>query len=173
MKDKLIGQSDKKRFFVKKCLAVYADALAQEAQCLETRAKILSNRALLHLWVKNYRKCVEDCLEAMKLDPKFIRPYARAAEALLGLGNFEKSIQIADKGLQIEFMKELKDIREEAMKKYDEEQKKLKEKQSRKRETDQGILGLCVENKIILGNPSDFPLPQIYNVEIVDIRESS
>lgn len=166
MKEKLIGQSDKKKFFVKKCLAVYADALAQEAQCIETRSKILCNRALIHLWTKNYRKCVEDCLEAMKLQPNYVRPYARAAEALLGLENYEKCIQMADKGLHIEFIKELKDIREEAMKKYDEQQQKLKEKQSRKKEADTEIVSKCIENKIILGNVSDFPLPQIYNVSL-------
>lgn len=173
MKEKLIGQADKKRFFLKKCLAVYADALAQEAQCFETRAKILSNRALLHLWVKNYRRCVEDCLEAMQLDPKFIRPYARAAEALLGSGNYEKCIQIADKGLQVEFLKELKDIRDEAIKKYDVEQLKLKAKQSKKKEADYELITKCVENKIILGNPSDFPLPQIYNVYILLTTEKA
>lgn len=164
MKEKLVGQGDKKKFFLTKCMNVYADALSQEAQCIQTRARILSNRALLHLWAKNYRKCVEDCLEAMKLDPTFVRPYARAAEALLGVGNYEKCIQMADKGLHIEFIKELKDVREEAMKKYDEEQEKLKVKQTKKKEANQEIISKCIENKIILGNPSDFPLPQIYNV---------
>lgn len=165
MKDKLIGQSDKKRFFLTKCLAVYSDALAQEAQCIETRSKILSNRALIHMWNKNYGKCVEDCLEAMKLSPNFVRPYARAAEALLALQMFEKCIKMADKGLSLEFIKELKDVREEAIKKYDAEQEKLKEKQTKKKEADTFLISKCSENKIILGNPSDFPLPQIYNVD--------
>ena len=164
MKSKLVGQSDKKRFFLTKCMNVYADALAQEAQCIKTRARILSNRALLHLWVKNYRKCVEDCLEALKLEPTFVRPYARAAEALLGLGNYEKCIQMADKGLHIEFIKELKDVRDEAIKKYEEEQDKLKVKQTKKKEVNNEIISKCIENNFILGNPSDFPLPLIYNV---------
>jgi len=153
MKDKLIGQSDKKKFFLTKCLNVYADALAQEAQCIQTRAKILSNRALLHLWVKNYRKCVEDCLEAMKLDPNFVRPYARAAEALLNLGNYEKCIQMADKGLHIEFIKELKDVREEAIKKYDEEQEKLKIKQTKKKKPTMRSSVNVLRTKLYLETP--------------------
>lgn len=165
MKDKLIGQSDKKRFFLNKCLAVYSDALAQEAQCFETRAKILSNRALVHLWVRNYRKCIEDCLQAIQLDPKFVRPYARASEALLCLGMHEKCIQMADKGLKIEFIKELKDIREEAIKKHTAELEKLKEKQQKKKENNEELITACSKAGFILGNPSDYPLPQIYNVE--------
>ena len=164
MKEKLVGQTDKKRFFLRKVLNVYADALAQEAQCIQTRARILSNRALVHLWVKNYRRCIEDCLEAMKLDPGFVRPYARAAEALFGLKNYEKCIQMADKGLHIEFIKELKDVREEANRKYEEELEKLKAKQTKKRDGDKEIIDLCIQNQIVLGNPSDYPLPQIYNV---------
>lgn len=172
MKEKLIGQEDKKKFFLKKALAIYADALAQEAQCFSTRAKILSNRALVHLWVKNYRKCVEDCLEAMKLDPKYARPYARAAEALYGLGNYEKCIQLAEKGLQLEFVAELQKLRDDAIKRFEEEQEKLKAKQTRKKEANQEIVDKCIENKIILGNASDFPLPQIYNVNFSNRRGS-
>lgn len=164
MKDKLIGQPEKKKFFLNKCLAIYSDALAQEAQCFETRAKILSNRALVHLWVKNYRKCIEDCLQAIQLDPKFVRPYARAAEALLGLGLYEKCIQMAEKGLKLEFIKELKEVRDEAIKKHEAELEKLKEKQQKKKESNEELILACEKSGIILGNQSDFPLPQIYNV---------
>lgn len=168
MKDKLLGQADKKKFFVKKCLAVYSDALAQEAQCVETRAKILSNRALVHLWVKNYGKCVKDCLQAIQLSPKFTRPYARAAEAMLGLGLFEKAIKMADEGLKLEFIKELKDIREEAIKKHEEELNLQKSKEEKKKEANHEILSACESRGIVLGNPSDFPLPQVYNVGYFD-----
>lgn len=168
MKEKLLGQSEKHRFFVKKCLAVYSDALAQEAQCIETRAKILSNRALVHLWVKNYGKCIEDCLQAIQLDTKFTRPYARAAEAMLGLGLYEKAIRMADEGLKLEFIKELKDIRDEAIQKHDKETEILKSKQIKKKDADYQIITACAKNGILLGGPSDFPLPQVYNVEKID-----
>ena len=173
MKKKLLGQPDKKRFFIKKCMEIYTDALIQNAQCYETRAKILSNRALLQMYLKNYRKAVEDCLEAIKLDPKFIRPYCRACECLLNLGMFEKCLKLADKGLAVEYMKEMKDIRDEALRKFEEETAKSKEKQIKVKEESCKLVEKCRELSVVLGNVSDYPLPQVYNVAISDRRGSS
>lgn len=164
MKDKLLGKADKKRFFIKKVMSIYSDALAQEAQCFQTRAKILSNRALLHMWLKNYGRAIEDSLEAIKLDPKFVKPYVRTCESLLKLHKYEKCIKLADKGLAVEFIKELKDIRDDAIKLHEQENAKLQEKFSQKKEADQKLLKLCEDNKLVLGGPSDYPLPQVYNV---------
>lgn len=168
MKKKLLGQSDKKRFFIKKCMEIYTDALIQSAQCFETRAKILSNRALLQMYLKNYRKAVEDCLEAIKLDPKFIRPYCRACECLLNLGMFEKCLKLADKGLSVDYMKEMKDIRDEALRKLEAENAKSKEKQIKAKEENWKLIDKCRELGIVLGNASDYPLPQVYNVGAAD-----
>lgn len=164
MKEKLLGKSDKKRFFIKKCMEIYSDALSQSAQCYELRAKILCNRALLQMWLKNYGKAIEDCLEAIKLDPKFIRAYARACEGLLNLGMYDKCLKIADKGLSIDYQKELKGIRDDASKKLEAENSKKGTKQVQKKEEDKQLLNLCKEAGIVLGNLSDYPLPQVYNV---------
>ena len=173
MKKKLLGQPDKKRFFIKKCMEIYTDALIQNAQCFETRAKILSNRALLQMYLKNYRKAVEDCLEAIKLDPKFIRPYCRACECLLNLGMYEKCLKLADKGLAVDYMKEMKDIRDEALKKLEEETAKTKEKQTKAKEENTKLVEKCRELGVVLGAVSDYPLPQVYNVASHHISEDS
>lgn len=173
MKKKLLGQPEKKRFFIKKCMEIYTDALIQNAQCFETRAKILSNRALLQMYLKNYRKAVEDCLEAIKLDPKFIRPYCRACECLLNLGMYEKCLKLADKGLAVDYMKEIKDIRDEALKKLEEETAKTKEKQTKVKEENSKLLDKCRELGVVLGAVSDYPLPQVYNVAARDNSEDS
>ena len=173
LSQKLIGKPDKKIFFIRKCINIYTDALSQNAQCFEMRAKILSNRALLHMYNKNYRKAIEDCLDAIKLDPKFIRPYCRACECLLNLGMYEKCLKLADKGLAIDFMKEMKEIRDEALTKLEAENSKMKEKQTKKKDEDTKLIEACRELGIVVGVPSDYPLPQVYNVFSYNDREGS
>jgi len=102
MKEKLLNLpkgEERPIFFIKKAMDTYCDALAQSANMPEIRKKLLSNRALINLWLKNYGKVVEDCLNSISIDKTFISPYVRAVEALVGLGKWERAIQIADKGL--------------------------------------------------------------------------
>lgn len=164
MREKLLNNPDKKKFFIKKCMAIYSDALAQTAQCFQTRAKILSNRALLHMWMKNYRKAIEDSLEAIKFDSKLMKPYCRASEALLKLGMYEKCIKLADRGLKVDFLKELKEVREEAYEKLTKENEEKQKKAEVKKGENDKLHELCRENKLVLGQLSDYPLPQVYNV---------
>ena len=173
MKDKLIGKQDKHRFLIKKCLEIYSDALSQNAQCLETRAKILSNRALLHMWAKNYGKAISDSMDAIQISPTFIRPYVRACESLLRLDKYEKCIRLADKGLQVEFLKELKEIRDEAVKKLDIETEKLRQKQSKKQQANSTLLQACESAGLTLGPVSDYPLPTVYSVDFILYLEDS
>jgi tetratricopeptide (TPR) repeat protein len=173
MREKLLNNPEKKKFFIKKCMAIYGDALAQTAQCFETRAKILSNRALLHMWMKNYRKAIEDALEAVKFDSKLMKPYCRASEALLKLGMYEKCIKLADRGLKVEFLRELKELREEAYTKLTKENEEKQKKAEAKKGESEKLMELCKQSRIVLGQLSDYPLPQVYNVvEVVTIRGS-
>jgi len=95
MQEKLLnvpkGQ-DKPIFFIKKAMEAYCDALDQEAALPEIRKKVLSNRALINMWLKNYGKVVEDCLNSISLDKSFISPYVRCTEALVDLQKWEKAI---------------------------------------------------------------------------------
>ena len=164
MKQKLLGKDDKKKFFIKKCLEIYSDALAQSADNKMLRAKVLSNRALLHMWMKNFRSAIEDALAAMQLDEKLIKPYVRCAESLLKLGMYEKGVKIADKGLLIENNKELQAIREECYKKFEKEAAASSARKSRIDNDMQKLLDVLKDKKLVLGECSDFPLPTVYNV---------
>lgn len=165
MREKLLNCPDKKKFFIKKCMEIYSDALAQTAQCFEIRAKILSNRALLHMWMKNYRKAIEDSLEAIKYDSKLMKPYCRASESLLKLGMYEKCIKLADRGLKVDFLKELQELREEAYAKQTKENEEKQLKAQSKKGQNEKLTQLCKQNNIVLGQLSDYPLPQVYNVD--------
>lgn len=68
MKRNLLGKKERPIFFIKKAMDSYCDALYQKATCLEMRKKILSNRALINMWLKNYGKVVEDCVNSISID---------------------------------------------------------------------------------------------------------
>jgi len=167
MKEKLIGQQDRPIYFIKKAMDSYCDALAQEAQCLDLRKKILSNRALINLWLKNYGKVVEDCIDAISIDPTFISPYVRGTEALVKLEKYDKAIQLAGKGLsQDSKNKVLLELKGEAESKFDassmielNKQKALKKKKNE-------IIQTCLQKGVYIGALSDFVIPEVYVREI-------
>lgn len=165
MKEHLVGKKDRKTYHIKKAMEAYCEALFQEAKCLEMRKKILSNRALINLWLKNYGKVVEDCLKAIAIDPEFIRPYVRVCEALVALEKFEKCVLMADKGLEKDKgNKILKGLRKEAAKGLN-KQKEILNKKKEIIEKKKSIVQTTCEGKgIVLGEPSSFPLPSVYSV---------
>ena len=51
--------------------------------------------------IENYGRVIEDSVEAMRLNPTFIKPYFRCAQAYLTLEKYEECIKMADKGLEV------------------------------------------------------------------------
>ena len=71
-------------------------------------------------------------------------------------------------------MKELKEIRDEAVKKLDIETEKLKQKQTKKAEANTKLLQACESTGLTLGPVSDYPLPTVYSVSLSSkVRETS
>lgn len=167
MKEHLIGKKDRKTYFIKKAMDCYCEALHQEAKCFEMRKKVLCNRALINLWLKNYGKVVDDCLNAISIDKEYLRPYVRACEALLALKKFEKCIQMTKKGLLVEKKnKILLDLKKEAEKGLKQKNKILKKKEDIVNKKKNLIQQKCEEKGVVLGNLSSFPLPSVYSVNI-------
>lgn len=105
MQEKLLnlpkGQ-ERPLYFIKKSMDCYCEAINQDAKLPEVRKKLLSNRALINLWLKNYGKVVEDCLNSISIDKTFISPYLRCTEALVALSKWEKAIIMAENGIKAE-----------------------------------------------------------------------
>lgn len=188
MKEKLLGLpkgQERPVFFIKKAMDCYCDALLQEAKMPELRKKILSNRALINLWLKNYGKVVEDCINAISLDKTFMSPYVRAIEALTGLGKWERAIKMADKGIEQERenfenagtkgtfdpkktgkCKIFIDLKKEAKKGLDKQKSKDAHKAKLEAAKNTKVALSCNEKGIVLGQMSNFPLPDIYSREL-------
>lgn len=165
----------------------YCDALNQNAQMPELRKKLLSNRALINLWLKNYGKVVEDCLNSISIDKAFISPYVRAVEALVGLGKWDKAIKLADKGIAQEeenfngsqgqkkgkFNPQkygkcpiLQELKKEAQVGLKKQKAKEEVKEKKKAAKNTRVALTCTEKGVVLGKMSNFPLPDIYSREL-------
>ena len=146
----------------------------------------MSNRALINLWLKNYGKVIEDCLNSISIDSNFISPYVRCTEALIALRKWEKAIQMIDKAIAIEeinFNNEntntglkftdkygkcqiLLGMKKEAEKALAIVKKKEQEKAKIEAEKNTEVALTCIKKGVVLGRMSSFALPDIYSREL-------
>ncbi|NXP07506.1 TOM34 protein, partial [Thinocorus orbignyianus] len=71
----------------KKAVEKYSESLQLNQECAT-----YTNRALCYLTLKQYKEAVQDCTEALRLDPKNIKALYRRAQALKELKDYKSSI---------------------------------------------------------------------------------
>ncbi|NXT83759.1 TOM34 protein, partial [Zapornia atra] len=71
----------------KKAVEKYSESLKLNQECAT-----YTNRALCYLTLKQYQEAVQDCTEALKLDPKNIKALYRRAQASKELKDYKSSI---------------------------------------------------------------------------------
>ncbi|NXS42423.1 TOM34 protein, partial [Balaeniceps rex] len=71
----------------KKAVEKYSESLKLNQECAT-----YTNRALCYLTLKQYKEAVQDCTEALRLDPKNIKALYRRAQALKELKDYKSSI---------------------------------------------------------------------------------
>jgi DnaJ family protein C protein 7 len=67
-----------------------------------TEASYYANRAACFLGMKKYLKCIEDCNETLKLDPKFTKAIKRKAKSLYLSGKIQEARQQYRSALEID-----------------------------------------------------------------------
>ncbi|NWW53825.1 TOM34 protein, partial [Pedionomus torquatus] len=65
----------------------YSESLQLKQECAT-----YTNRALCYLTLKQYKEAVQDCTEALRLDPKNVKALYRRAQALKELKDYKSSI---------------------------------------------------------------------------------
>ncbi|NWU70846.1 TOM34 protein, partial [Pterocles burchelli] len=71
----------------KKAVEKYSESLKLNQECAT-----YTNRALCYLALKQYKEAVQDCTEALRLDPKNVKALYRRAQALKELKDYKSSI---------------------------------------------------------------------------------
>lgn len=72
---------------------LYSEALQVDPSNKGTNSKILQNRAMARLKIKEYKAAVADCNEALKLDPTYTKARKTRAKALGESGNWEQAVK--------------------------------------------------------------------------------
>lgn len=65
--------------------------LYSEALEIQPSENILSNRAASYIAIKEYKRALDDCKAAIRINPEFARVYKRLFQAHLALGNIEEA----------------------------------------------------------------------------------
>ncbi|KAI1959039.1 HSP70/90 co-chaperone [Ophidiomyces ophidiicola] len=81
---------------------VSADPEGDREAMREVEEKVLVNRALCNLEMKNYRSCTLDCAAALQLNPRNLKAYYRTARALLALDKTPAARDAAHRGLALD-----------------------------------------------------------------------
>ena len=61
-----------------------------------------SNRANAYLSLKEYQKCVDDCKQAIQIEPAFVKAHYRMVRALFNMDLLEEAKQAAETALAID-----------------------------------------------------------------------
>ncbi|EAW08145.1 DnaJ and TPR domain protein [Aspergillus clavatus NRRL 1] len=77
----------------RKAIELWSEALAVDPQNKDMNAKILQNRAQAYINLKEYDNAINDCSEALKLDPSYIKAQKMRAKAYGGAGNWEEAVR--------------------------------------------------------------------------------
>ncbi|XP_015737010.1 mitochondrial import receptor subunit TOM34 [Coturnix japonica] len=81
----------------KKAIEKYSESLKLNQECAT-----YTNRALCYLTLKQHKEAVQDCTEALRLDPKNVKAFYRRAQALKELKDYKSSIADINSLLKIE-----------------------------------------------------------------------
>ncbi|ERF76193.1 hypothetical protein EPUS_07393 [Endocarpon pusillum Z07020] len=72
---------------------LYSEALMVDPSNKGTNSKLLQNRAAARMKIKEYKEAVEDCDQALRLDPTYTKAQRTRAKALGESGNWEQAVK--------------------------------------------------------------------------------
>lgn len=79
----------------------YTKGIAMDCDITTINASLYLNRAACNLELKNYRRCINDCKQGLKLDPKNVKAYYRMAKAFFAIEKFDEAKQALEFSLKI------------------------------------------------------------------------
>ncbi|KAJ5959784.1 Heat shock protein DnaJ N-terminal [Penicillium vulpinum] len=87
------GNSAYKAKDYRRAIDLWAQALEVDPSNKDMNAKILGNRSQAYINLKEYDAAIEDCTEALRLDPGYIKAMKYRAKAYGKAGNWEEAIR--------------------------------------------------------------------------------
>ncbi|ORZ41472.1 hypothetical protein BCR44DRAFT_1422884 [Catenaria anguillulae PL171] len=99
----------------------YTQGIDQQCSDNKLNATLYCNRAAVHIEMGNFRKCVNDCIAAIKLNPALVKAYYRMGRAYTKLDKFDEAVAALSRAITLDPENgTVKVALEEAQKKLDE-----------------------------------------------------
>ncbi|TGZ67530.1 hypothetical protein CRM22_004744 [Opisthorchis felineus] len=93
------GNYHYKRKEFSKAIDSYSGGLRAKPKDMNLVAVLLTNRAICHWYLRNYRSCILDCKAALVADPQHQKAYVKAVEACLALDKIRDCLELCELGL--------------------------------------------------------------------------
>lgn len=80
----------------------YTEGIKMKCQNEELNANLYNNRSAAQFFLKNYRSAIEDANKAIALNPQYLKPLLRAAQANLRLLKYDECTRYCDLALAVD-----------------------------------------------------------------------
>ncbi|GMF74912.1 unnamed protein product [[Candida] boidinii] len=86
----------------KDAIEFYKKGLEIKCDVPEINGSLYLNRAACNLELKNYRRCINDCKECLKIQPTNIKAFFRAAKAYFAIEKYDEAIEVLEYAVKID-----------------------------------------------------------------------
>ncbi|OWB72168.1 hypothetical protein B5S31_g1874 [[Candida] boidinii] len=120
----------------KDAIEFYKKGLEIKCDVPEINGSLYLNRAACNLELKNYRRCINECKECLKIQPKNIKAFFRSAKAYFAIEKYDEAIQVLEYAVTIDNKNAaintlLKTVKDKKRFLWETEQQKLKVEQQK------------------------------------------
>lgn len=93
---------------------LYTEALEIDPKNTSTNAKIYFNRATVLAKLNKIEESIEDCSNALKLDPTYLKALLRRAKSYMGTGQYEEAVRDYEKAAKMDKSKDIRKLLSDA-----------------------------------------------------------
>ena len=152
----------------------YSDALLVDPTAKMTNAKLLGNRAMARMRIKEFDEAVADCDAALKADPTYIKAKKTRAKAVGESGNWEQAVkdlkELAEADPSPEMQKEVRSAEMELKKSKRKDYYKLL---GVEKDADEPQIKRAYKKKALGCHPDKFPGDKAKEEEFKDLSEAN
>jgi hypothetical protein len=138
----------------------YTKALAVKCDRDDINVDCLNNRAQCNLLMQNYRKCITDCREAIKLAPSSEKPWFRSAKALLALDKiYEAEACIGNAAMLAPEHAQIRELAEKIQKRKEhlEKMEAIRLEREKKKKWEEDAIKIALQARNIPTKTTDHP----------------
>uniref|UniRef100_A0A0C9RIK8 DNAJC7_3 protein n=1 Tax=Fopius arisanus TaxID=64838 RepID=A0A0C9RIK8_9HYME len=115
---KKAGNDAIKRKEYSEALGFYAEAMAVDIGNLEMKKKLYYNMALAQYKLGNLQKSIDECSNALVIDPKYVKALMRRGRCYMDLKDWEEAVKDLTRACKLDSGKDCKKLLDEAKQKF-------------------------------------------------------